>query len=65
MYNEALREEFEQYYSSCDPCTEPLIEKIKAIIAKYPDDSSYLRKTRVIEMFCSDAPVHLFANTPL
>ena len=65
MYNEALREEFEQYYSTFDPCTEPLVEKIEEIIAEYPDDSSYLRKTRMIEMLCREAPVHLFANTPL
>lgn len=65
MHNTALREEFEQYYSTFDTCEAPMVENIKKIIAAYPEDSSYMRKTRIIEMFCKEAPVHLFANTPL
>ena len=65
MYHTALRDEFERYYSTYDACVEPLMEKIRQIAAASPDDSSYLRKTKIIEMFCREAPVHLFENTPL
>lgn len=65
MHDTNLRKEFDTYYSSYDPLVTPLTERIKQIIADHPEDSSYMRKTRVIEMFCRETPVHLFANTPL
>ena len=64
METTALHNEFEQYYASFDTCEAFLTEKIRALIAAHPDDSSYMRKTRIIELFCQDAPVHIFANTP-
>lgn len=60
----ALHKEFEQYYTSFDNQEAFWIEKIQQVIAAYPDDSSYMRKTRIIELFCKEAAVRLFANTP-
>ena len=59
-YRALVEEEFEQYYSSFDPCTQPLLAALDQLMEKSPNVSSYERKTRMYELLCAICPVHLF-----
>ena len=64
MHFTKIHEELEQYYSSFDTGLEKLMPLLKGCIESHPEDSSYMRKTRVIELFCRECAVHLFRSLP-
>ena len=55
--------EFEQYYGSFDPCTEPLLLKLDDMLCESGDVSSYELKTRMYELLSEACPVHLFRHS--
>jgi len=64
-HTQALRNELEAYYSTFDPDTERLLSGLKAELSAHPDESSYIRKSRMHEFLCRECPVKLFRHTPL
>lgn len=64
MHITQMYDEFEQYFGSFDNGLEKLMPLLQTCIESNPEDSSYMRKTRIIELFCRECPVHLFKNTP-
>ena len=59
-----LDQEFEEYYSTYDPCTEKLLAKQEEIYAAHKDEPSPLLKARMIKMLSEECPVHLFRRSP-
>lgn len=59
-----IAEEFDLYYASFDPYTDPLLEKLEEIYIEHKDESSFLLKSRMIRMMCETCPVHLFKESP-
>ena len=59
-----IEQEFDQYYTNYDPCTEKLLQKQEEIYAAHKEDPSPLLKSRIIEMLCEECPVHLFRHSP-
>lgn len=55
--------EFEQYYSSFDPCTEPLLLKLNHMLRESRQESSYELKTRMYELLSESCPIHLFRHS--
>lgn len=64
MHFAKVTEELDQYYATFDTGLEKLMPLLKDSIASHPEDSSYMRKTRIIELFCRECAVHLFRNMP-
>ena len=62
-YRTLVEEEFEQYYNSFDPCTQPLLEKLNRMLRESGQVSSYELKTRMYELLCEECPVHLFRHS--
>jgi len=56
--------EFDEYYTSFDPCTAPLLAKMDELAAATAGESSYARKASMHEMLAHECPVHLFRETP-
>ncbi len=56
--------EFDEYYSTYDPCTEILLSKMDELAAVTAGESSYVRKAAMHEMLARECPVHLFRETP-
>ena len=56
--------EFDEYYSSYDPCTGVLLEKMAALSSAFTDESSYAKKAAMHEMLSRECPVHLFRESP-
>ena len=55
--------EFEQYYSTFDSCTEPLLLKLDDMLRESGQVSSYELKTRMYELLSEACPVHLFNHS--
>ncbi|MBE6731605.1 MAG: hypothetical protein E7564_07950 [Ruminococcaceae bacterium] len=55
--------EFEEYYSSFDPCTQQLLLKLENMLSEGSNVSSYELKTRMYELLSENCPVHLFDHT--
>ena len=64
MHITNIYDEFEQYYSSFDNGLDKLMPLLEACVAEHPEDSAFVRKTRIIELFCRESSVHLFRNIP-
>lgn len=56
--------EFEAYYSTFDPCSDELVEKLDAHMAGLQAATSYEKKTAMHELLCRECPVHLFRESP-
>ncbi|MBR4888747.1 MAG: pyruvate formate lyase family protein [Clostridia bacterium] len=60
VYRKSMEQELDSYYSTFDPCTEPLLQKLQQLAEECTDVSSYERKTRTYELLTEECPVHLF-----
>ena len=56
--------EFDDYYTTYDPCTGVLLKKLDELAASSAGDSSYRKKTKMHELFSRECPVHLFRESP-
>lgn len=59
-----VTEEFDSYYSSFDPCTGALLEKLNKLAEGWENASSCEKKTSMHELFSRECPVHLFRESP-
>ena len=62
-YRQPVEQEYDAYYTSFDPHTQPLLEQLEQMYAQSTGVSSYERKTRMYELLCQACPVHLFRES--
>ncbi len=62
-HRKRVENEFLSYYSTFDPFTQPLMEKMNQLAEECEGLSSFEKKTRTYELLCRECPVHLFRES--
>lgn len=63
LHREKVEAEFDTYYATFDPHTQPLLDKMQRLVSDSEEVSSYELKTRMYELLCRECPVHLFRES--